>query len=512
VDSVGSTYVLPAAFDFAALGVRLQPRFALGEPAVQSGDRTFYDTFDGRLRAKRLELVHAAGRLSLSGAAERELAGADWPQASDRIALEDLPEGRLRAILSPVCELRALLPGVTVRSDRRTLPVLDGREKTVARLVAEQAAVAGLDGRGALRARLHVLGVRGYDKARTQITRTLAGLGLTAATQSLRDEAIATAGGSPYVLAVEPVVELTIDMPADLAAAVLLAHQVDVIEANLDGTLADLDTEFLHDLRVAVRRTRSLQRELKTVFPPEQLAQFRAEFRWLQEITGPSRDLDVYLLDFEDFAGLLLEQQRPDLEPLRALLAERRVAERERMERALTSERTGAIITAWRELLARLPDMPVDERADAAMPIAELAARRIARVYRQMTRMGAAIDDASPATELHELRKKGKELRYLLEFFAPLFSAKVTKPMVRTLKGLQDTLGRFQDRDVQAAMMRTLAAELAGRDHDGRVLMALGVLAERLDEQQAAARTEFAERFAAFGSSRQRKLVGETFG
>ena len=62
--------------------------------------------------------------------------------------------------------------------------------------------------------------------------------------------------------------------------------------------------------------------------------------------------------------------------------------------------------------------------------------------------MGRRIGDDSPAEALHDLRKKGKELRYLLEFFASLYAADVVKPMVSTLKGLQDVLGRFQDREV----------------------------------------------------------------
>ena len=71
-----------------------------------------------------------------------------------------------------------------------------------------------------------------------------------------------------------------------------------------------------------------------------------------------------------------------------------------------------------------------------------------------MVRDGSAIDDDSPAEDLHDLRKKGKELRYLLEFFAALFPADTVKPMVKTLKALQDTLGRFQDREVQAHVLR----------------------------------------------------------
>ena len=94
-----------------------------------------------------------------------------------------------------------------------------------------------------------------------------------------------------------------------------------------------------------------------------------------------------------------------------------------------------------------------------------------------MVKMGTAIDDDSPAEDLHELRKVGKELRYLLEFFASLYPAEVVKPFVKTLKGLQDQLGRFQDREVQAD---DAARARAGRssepddaDGDGRARRAL---------------------------------------
>ncbi len=124
-----------------------------------------------------------------------------------------------------------------------------------------------------------------------------------------------------------------------------------------------------------------------------------------------------------------------------------------------------------------------------------------------MVKMGRAIDDDKPASDLHELRKIGKELRYLLEFFASLYPAEVVKPMVKSLKGLQDMLGRFQDREVQANSLRELAAEVA----EPRALMAMGVLVERFMEEEAAARSEFAERFAAFAAKEQRLLVKEHF-
>ena len=93
-----------------------------------------------------------------------------------------------------------------------------------------------------------------------------------------------------------------------------------------------------------------------------------------------------------------------------------------------------------------------------------------------MVKMGRAIDEDSPHEALHDLRKKGKELRYLLEFFASLYPADVVKPMVATLKGLQDVLGRFQDREVQSDALRALGDEIATIEGGAAALMAMGVL------------------------------------
>jgi CHAD domain-containing protein len=126
--------------------------------------------------------------------------------------------------------------------------------------------------------------------------------------------------------------------------------------------------------------------------------------------------------------------------------------------------------------------------------------------------MGRAIDGASPHEALHDLRKKGKELRYLLEFFSSLYAPDVVKPMVATLKDLQDVLGRFQDREIQADLLRNLGDDIAAMEGGAAALMAMGVLVERLVEQQEQARAEFADSFAHFAAKPQRRIVSETFG
>ena len=299
---------------------------------------------------------------------------------------------------------------------------------------------------------------------------------------------------------------------ADVVAARVLRRLLQVQDANLPGTLADADPEFLHDYRVAIRRARSVLREFKRVFNPDDLEQVRSEFKWLQEQTSATRDLDVYLQDFQQLRARAPEAMRDDLDPLLSLLRARRRTARAAMEKALTGERARALHVEWVQILEVLVLESEQDRPDAARAIAEVTAVRVRKVHRKMLKMGRAITPASPPEDYHELRKKGKELRYLLELFAaPLFDPDVVKPLIKTLKGLQDVLGLHQDREVQIEMLRELAQEVASQRRGPGTLMAIGALIERLEADAADARGHFAASFAEFASEAQCKLIADEF-
>src|SRR5205814_6144881 len=101
-------------------------------------------------------------------------------------------------------------------------------------------------------------------------------------------------------------VQLDPHQPAAVAVATVLASLLDTLEANVPGTIADIDTEFLHDLRIAVRRTRSALKLAGDVLPAGLAARFRPGFKWLGDLTTPTRDLDVYLLGFGGMAAGLV--------------------------------------------------------------------------------------------------------------------------------------------------------------------------------------------------------------
>jgi CHAD domain-containing protein len=307
-------------------------------------------------------------------------------------------------------------------------------------------------------------------------------------------------------------VPLAYDQRADAAAVAVLRQLLTVIGDNVRGAIGGEDDEYLHQLRIAVRRSRTVQRQLAAVFPPQELPGFRTEFRWLQQATGDARDLDVYVHDLGSLRDMLPPAMRADLDPLAPVLVHSRLAARADMSRALMSVRATNLFEDWERLLETLVELPVDDRAWARRPIGEVAGARIRKVYKRIIRMGRAIDAASPAEDYHELRKKGKELRYLMELFGiRLFGEETVAPMVKSLKGLQDVLGRHQDREVQMAMLRSSADEVATLRRGAVACMAMGVLVDRLQIDERAAREEFGERFAQLASPEQRELVSHTF-
>jgi CHAD domain-containing protein len=300
---------------------------------------------------------------------------------------------------------------------------------------------------------------------------------------------------------------------ADAATAAVLRRLMEVAADNLQGAVLGEDPEYLHQLRIAVRRSRTVQRQFKGVFPALELPGLRSDFRWLQRATGEARDLDVHVEEFSDLSELVPAGLRPALEPLHGALLQRRAAARHRLTATLQSARLRELFADWERLLESLVELPVDDRPAADRSIGALAGERSLMVYGQIVAMGQAIGPEDPAESYHAVRKKGKELRYLLELFGVrLFDAEVLDPLIRSLKDLQELLGRHQDREVQVAMIRALAPAVAAMPGGPGACLAMGVLADRLTADERAARTEFAERFALLADDEQRRRVGEAFG
>jgi len=493
----------------------LMTTFAVDEDrGVTRVRRTWLDTFDWRLYRAGLALQHAGtrghGELVLTGTAGQQLTARfanparppRWPCLADA-----LPPGPLR---DQGTAAAALLPVVTAVSQVHEVRLRNADEKTVSRIAVDAMALAG-PCPAPLPTRLTVTGVRGYPGAARRAGRILDGTaGVTLSGQTALEAALHAAGRHALDYTGKVDVTLHRAMPGAEAVTAILLQQLDTLEANVDGVLHDTDIEFLHDLRIAVRRTRSALKLLGDMLPGELTLRFASEFRWLGDITTPLRDLDVQLLSVPPMAAGLVAAHSADLDPFLAYLARRRTAERRTLGRALRSARFAAVTGDWRKALL----VPRETRGRAGLHATELSADRTRRAYGRVLKLGSAIIPGSPPESLHTLRKRGKELRYVLEFFASLHDPRAYRAVLSDLKRLQDCLGEFQDSQVQQEEIQALAAAmLAAGAAPAPTLLAMGELAAHLGLRQRQARAEFAERFAGFagdaGRRRMAVLTGE---
>jgi CHAD domain-containing protein len=250
---------------------------------------------------------------------------------------------------------------------------------------------------------------------------------------------------------------------------------------------------------------------VRDVYPALDVERFTEEFRWLFLETGPSRDLDVYLLKMEGYQKELPGEIGADLEPLQDFLERKKKRAHQRLVTVLDSERYHSLVEGWRAFLTEVPAGSL-LAPNAERPIREVASERIWRVYRRMWKRGRAIDDDTPAAALHEIRIRGKKLRYLLEFFRSLYPEEAIGGLVSELKRLQDNLGDFNDYQVQRQSLQRFAAEMGEEGSTSvRTHLAMGRLLAQLEAGQAAERRRFAKRFARFASRENRRTFARLF-
>jgi len=485
------------------------------------GRSTYLDTFDWRLYREGGSLLSSTdGRVTVLR--WTHLDGTPVFRARLRANPEfvwDLPAGPFRQALDSVVEMRRLLPRLEITSRGETLHLLDTNRKTVARLHFEAASATGTGSVPktlALPILLTAEPVRGYARDFQALVDLLEDeFQLQAASSDPLTMALEALGLEPSASSGRLTVQLAPEMRSDEATKRIHKELLQAILDNEEGVRQDLDTEFLHDFRVAVRRTRSALTQIKKVYPPDVVEHFKRQFAWLGQATGPTRDLDVYLLKMPDYRATLPEHLQTHLEPLQEFLTRHQRLEHQRLVEDLDSQRYSQLLESWRSFL----DDPVPEAASATsaspqaeVPVGQTASNRIWKAYRRVLKQGQSIDADSPPESLHRLRIDCKKLRYLLELFKSLYDKQEMGTLVKALKRLQDNLGDFNDLEVQQATLRSFAHDMF---QEGlatvETLMALGRLVDRLESRQADERQRFQREFAKFASRKNRSRFRALF-
>ncbi|MCF7971719.1 MAG: CHAD domain-containing protein [Methylococcaceae bacterium] len=455
--------------------------------------KTFYDSFDWRLyNADILCELNQSKTASHISLIDRN--------SGDCLALEnqqDVPsfshqfkDGRLKTKLDSLLEMRALLPLCQLPHQVFHINVLNKDKKTIVRIKLEEYED--------LASRISLQPLKGYEKAVARISLLLEkSFELTPTQGSILNSALKLQGRKAKDYSSKLAIKLDPELRADKASKIIYRDLLKSIQINEAGTIADIDTEFLHDFRVAVRRTRAGLSQIKQVFPDKVMTHYASFFAWLGQITGATRDLDVYLLNYKQYKAALPESLQADIAPLYAFLKQKQKQAQTELAHHLKSPDYIKQLLAWEQYLKEpLPKKGCSSAAN--LTIKTLADQRIWKVYKRLIKEAEEITECSPAKVLHELRKTCKKLRYLMEFFQSLYPDNEINALIKALKGFQSVLGDFQDYEVQETSLKKFSEEMMVNKVQSNTFLAMGVLVQHLDTKRCAARQDFSKQYALF--------------
>jgi len=325
------------------------------------------------------------------------------------------------------------------------------------------------------------------------------------------ERALAAIGRAPVDYSAQLNMPFDPSLAAVQAVRIILTQLFRIMEQNESGMLTDLDSEFLHDFRVAVRSGRTVLMQLREALVQVDDARLRDDFRWLGEITGPLRDLDVWLIRLDEREAALTEADRLPLQPLHKLIREARKRAYRNLLRNLGSDR---YIQLKLHVESVLEDLQQKQASAPTISVKELADRRIGKLYLRVLHQGRALKGQSSAEPeaWHDLRKTCKKLRYMLNFFRSLYAPAVVKQQIKLLKKLQNQLGAIQDVQVQLQTLGEWRATLAKKQQAAATLIALDRLADEIRQSGTAGDAHFAKCFAAFASKRNHKQMQRMIG
>ena len=483
------------------------------EYAPQKKNEHFYESFDWRLYdkgylckkwGKKLYLITIAGEVICSEAGDY----------GKHFIPMNLPEGEFRRVIEPITEVRALSEIVLLKKCSSQFDLLNKDSKTVVRLFYEEGLVVGNGVEEKLLPTLRAVELKGYEKAFNKIITVLAEMGLAELNsgQTIFERGIVATGRRVNDYSSGFALVLAEDVSFNEAAASICLHLLHDMELNYPGVMADIDSEFLHDFRVAMRRTRSFLSQFKKSLPSEGTVYGQNELKWLGSLTGPVRDLDVYLLDKPEYMAMLPKELHAGLEEFFIDLAKQRIRRFEELRKGLASQRYHSFAEQWKGFLENLGEESQNGQAGTGEQLCRpLAMKIIRKRFAKILQDGKKLTVVSPDEDLHSLRIQGKKLRYLLEFFNSFFAGEEVEFFRKQLKKLQNNLGDFNDTSVQLEMLTQARQGLTGRSKRSiAIAAAIGGLITHLSEEHGKIRKRFEDVFAAFASKENVKRFHDT--
>lgn len=230
-------------------------------------------------------------------------------------------------------------------------------------------------------------------------------------------------------------------------AAGLVLQQLESLSAEINGVKKARDIEYVHRMRVSTRRLRSILEVFEDCLPTKRGADWQKKVKGITKALGAARDSDVQIFSIvEIYKALPDPNMRPGIRRLILRLKQRRTRQQVQLLSSISELESSGLLE---EMQAAFTSYSI-RNAEVYLFTPELYKRSFEKINAARLAFSSyenAIQDPLNISELHAMRIEGKNFRYILECFAPIYSNSLKDP-ISTMKNAQDLLGNIHDCDI----------------------------------------------------------------
>lgn len=208
--------------------------------------------------------------------------------------------------------------------------------------------------------------------------------------------------------------------------------------------LQDHDEEILHNLRVNLRKVRSLLKIFNGVFDEKVTLFFGENFKILANSTNKKRDLDIFL-------SFLSEQKHAN--ELIYFVQKALNLEYENVKSYLSDEENYAFLKEW-EIFLNEGEFYRSKLFDVSL--SRLGSFKLRTLLVLAQKRLKSLDQDCPNESFHKIRIELKKVRYTYEFLSEIFYFDGLKKYEERLKDMQEIFGALQDYDVWLGILERL--------------------------------------------------------
>lgn len=208
----------------------------------------------------------------------------------------------------------------------------------------------------------------------------------------------------------------------------ILKANFEKLESNESIAQTSRNLEVIHQMRVAIRRLRAAMRTFKKILPSK-AKKIRKKLLKVDHVLGEKRDLDVFCA----FIRPIVKSKSTSY-----------------LKMARQSDRAQKQILAMfksKYYASLIESLEHCKSISAKQNIRKVAENRIRKALSAVLEIASSLDAKAADKTLHKLRISVKKLRYICEFFEPIFSksSRSLEAFIEKTRKIQDVLGDHQD-------------------------------------------------------------------